>query len=271
MALTCLLPPVTAVRMVWARAGALSKDEHSQITAVLTEAALKDIKARAETDERERPYVTSCLATMDATLRNLDVIYKGRQLNFEENEKLRSAYLESVRETMAFGNKARDFLKSLPAMAIGGAGSITLADYLSQQRLSDLKLWGLGLVFAAAGYIVNLVVTRLARKRNQMLYVLQDYERSLYYDHYVTRVAMTLTALYLDLDRIHKNIFGQSYPVDTEVSVVVNEMLKGVRSTFCPYIHKHMQEKKITPELWARCETGKADSVAVCPNWEGTK
>lgn len=271
MSQTCLLPPVTAVRMVWARAGALSQEEHSQLTATLTEAALKNIRDRAESDEKERKYVTSCIATMDAALRNLDVIYKGRQLNFAENEKLRSAYLESVRETLDFGSKARDFFKSLPAMAIGGAGSITLADYLSQQKLSDLKLWGLGLLFAAVGYLVNLTVTKSMQRRKQVLYVTQDYERSLYYDHYVTRVAMTLTSLYLDLDRIHRNIFGRSYPVDAEADVIVNEMLKGVRPTFCPYIHKHMNEKIITPELWSKCETGKTDYTTVCPNWEGKK
>jgi hypothetical protein len=91
----------------------------------------------------------------------------------------------------------------------------------------------------------------------------------LYYDQYLTRVATTLTSLYLDLDRIHKNVFGQSYPVDADVQVIVNEMLEGVRSTFCDYIHKHMNEEKITPELWSLCETGKATEG--CFFWEGKK
>jgi len=266
MSQTFLLPPVSAVRMVWARTGIFSKDEHSKISAVLTESALKSIRDRAEADDKERKYVNSAIATMDATLRNLDVIYKGRELNFEENEKLRKAYLDSVKENLEFGKKAVDFLKSLPAMAIGGAGGITVAQYF---KISDINLWAIGLALAAIGYIVNLAIIRLMRKRTQMLYVVQDYERGLYYDQYVTRIATTLTALYLDLDRIHKNVFGQSYPSDVEVSDIIEEMLKGVRPTFCKYVHKHMREKKIKPELWALCETGERDAVEKCPCWEG--
>ena len=266
MSQTFLLPPVSAVRMVWARTGMFSDDEHSKISAVLTEAALKNIRERAEADDKERKYVNSAIATMDATLRSLDIIHKGRELNFEENEKLRKAYLDSVKENLEFGKKAGDFLKSLPAMVIGGAGGITVAQYFT---ISDINLWAIGLALASIGYIVNLEVVRLMRKRTQMLYVAQDYERSLYYDQYVTRVATTLTSLYLDLDRIHKNVFEQSYSVDVEVSNIIGEMLKGVRPTFCKYIHKHIREKKIKPELWTLCETGKEGAVKKCPCWEG--
>lgn len=266
MSQTFLLPPVSAVRMVWARTGMFSNDEHSKISAVLTEAALKNIRERAEADDKERKYVNSAIATMDATLRSLDIIHKGRELNFEENEKLRKAYLDSVQENLEFGKKAGDFLKSLPAMVIGGAGGITVAQYF---KISDINLWAIGLALASIGYIVNLKVIRLMRKRTQMLYVVQDYERGLYYDQYVTRVATTLTSLYLDLDRIHKNVFEQSYPVDVEVSDIIGEMLKGVRPTFCKYIHKHIKEKKMKPELWTLCETGKEGAVETCPRWEG--
>ncbi len=265
MSQTFLLPPVSAVRMVWARTGMFSNDEHSKISAVLTEAALKNIGERAEADDKERKYVNSAIATMEATLRSLDIIHKGRNLNFEENEKLRKANLDLVKENLEFGKNAGDFLKSLPAMVIGGAGGITVAQYF---KISDINLWAIGLALASIGYIVNLEVVRLMRKRTQMLYVVQDYERSLYYDQYVTRVAMTLTSLYLDLDRIHKNVFEQSYSVDVELSNIIGEMLKGVRPTFCKYIHKHIREKKIKPELWTLCETGKEGAVEKCPRWE---
>lgn len=267
MSQTFLLSPVSAVRMVWARTGMFSNDEHSKISAVLTEAALKSIKDRAEADnDDERRYINSAIATMDATLRSLDIIHKGRELNFEENEKLRKACLDLVKENLEFGKKAGDFLKLLPGMAIGGAGGITVVQYF---KISDINLWAIGLALAAIGYIVNLAIIRLMRKRTQMLYVVQDYERGLYYDQYVTRVATTLTALYLDLDRIHKNVFGQSYPVDVEVSDIIGEMLKGVRPTFCKYVHQHIREKKIEPEFWTLCETGKEDAVKKCPCWEG--
>ena len=270
MSQTSLLPPVTAVRMVWARTGAFSDDPDSKLAAALTEAALKQLRDRAEKeDPREKDYIFSGIATMDASLRNLDIIQKGRELNFQENDRLRQAYLDSVAENITFGNKAGNFLKALPTITIGGAGSVTLAASLQDSlKLSDLQLWGLGLAAAALGYLVHLGVVRLMRRRTQMLYVIQDYERGLYYNQYVTRAATVLTSLYLDVDRIHKNVFGQSYQVETEAQVIVGEMLKGIRPTFCRYVHKHMKEQKVAPELWSLCETG-GDAPASCPHWEG--
>ena len=270
MSQTFLLPPVSAVRMIWARTGMFSNDTDSKNLAALTEAALKNIKDRAEADDKERKYVDCAIATMDATLRSLDIIHKGRTLNFEENEKLRKASLDQIKENLEFGKNTRDFLKSLPAMVIGGAGGFTVAQHFQDKLgISDITLWAIGLALASIGYIVNLGVVRLMRKRKQMLYIAQDYERNVYYDQYVTRVATTLTSLYLDLDRIHKNVFEQSYSVGVEVSYIIEEMLKGVRPTFCEYIHKHIMEKRIKPELWALCETGKVGAVEKCPYWEG--
>lgn len=268
---TSLLPPVTAVRMVWARTGTFSSDPDSKLAAAMTEAAVKQLRDRAEKEEprEEKDYIFSAIVAMDAALRNLDIIQKGRELNFQENERLRQACLDSVAENIAFGNKARDFLKSLPTITIGGAGSVTLAASLqSSLKLSDLQLWGIGLTAAALGYLVHLGVVRLMRRRTQMLYVVQDYERGLYYSQYVTRAAVELTSLYLDVDRIHKNVFGQSYQVETEAQAIVGEMLKGIRPTFCKYAHKHVRGQKVTPELWPLCETG-GDAPVSCPYWEG--
>lgn len=266
MTMTTLLPPVSAVRMVWALTGAFSKDEHSKQSAVLMEAVLKDIKERAQADANEQKYVISAIATMEASRRSLDTVFKGRELNFQENEKLRSAYLDSVKESLAFGEKAKDFLKSIPSMTIGAAGGVTVSQALN---ISGVSLWAIGLLLAAVGYLVNLWFVSRARDKTQLLYVNQDYERGLYYDQYVVRVSVILTSLYLDLDRIHKNVFGQPYPVDsTEVRAIVEEMLRGVRPTFCEYVHKHMMEKKITPVLWPVCETGSPEAVVRCRYWE---
>ena len=269
MSNTLLLPPITAVRMAWAMTGAFSDDTHSNQSAVLVEAALKDIKERAskDTSGKEEEYIISAIATMDASRRSLDTVYKGRQLNFEENEKLRSSYLNSVKESVEFGKKAQDFLKSLPTMTIGAAGGVTLAQAF---EITGIQLWAIGLALAAIGYFVNLHFVRRARKRTQMLYIAQDYDRSLYYDKYIKRVSIILTSLYLDLDRIHKNVFNQKYPIDSiEESKLIEDLLYGVRPTFCKYVHKHMRNGKITPELWALCESGDQNAVTVCPCWEG--
>jgi hypothetical protein len=269
---TALLPTVTAIRMVWAMTGKFSDDQPSQTMATYVEDTLKGIENQAAgVSAEEQSYVTSAIATMKASLRSLETAHKGRDLNFEENEKLRRAYLESVTESISFGSKAQDVLKSLPTMTVGAAGGVTIAQALG---ISGITLWGLGLALAALGYLVNLWFVRRARRQTQLLYVSQDYERDLYYEQYLNRVTTILLGLFLDLERIHKNVFQETYEADTNPSTIrsfVEDILAGVRSTFCPFVHKHIADNRITPELWTRCESGNTDAVRLCPNWEGLR
>jgi hypothetical protein len=265
MAATSLLPPSTGVRIAWALTGKFPKSEESKLSASLAEAALNDIEAQAKLDPLELKYVSGAKAMVQSSLRSFDTIYKGRELNFEENEKMRSAYLDTVKENLDFGNKAKDLLKSLPTMTIGSAGGVTLASILG---LKGNLLIAVGLGLAAIGFLINVLIVRLMRKRTQMLYVKEDYDRDLYYDQYVARVAMTLASLYLDLNRHHEKIFGEAYSGEGTVEDVINKLLSGVRSTFCKYVQKHMNQKKINPELWPICETGDKEAVKYCPYWE---
>ena len=270
MAKTNLLPTVTAVRMVWAMTGKFSAEESSKSMATYVEDLLKKVEDRAaESGEPEQGYILAAVTTMKSSLRSLDTVYKGRELNFKENEKLRQAYLDSVKESLDFGNKARDFVKSLPTMTIGAAGGITIAQALG---LNDLAIWGAGIGLAALGYLINLWFVRIARRKTQMLYVVQDYERGLYYDQYLIRVRIILLGLYLDLERIHKRIFGENYETDTTPGAnadLIDNIMSGLASTFCKYTHEHMDKKVITPELWSMCESGNAEVVKRCKHWEG--
>lgn len=272
---TKLLPPFTAVRLAWAITGKFSKDETTKSTALIAEDALKRIQTQAAQDVAEQQYVSEAVATIEATLRSLDVIYKGRELNFEENQKLRDAYMETMKENIDFGTKAQDFMKSLPTMAITGAGTaIPFGNYLADLlNVPDGQMgafiWALGLAMAGAGHLIHTGVVRAMRKRTQTLYVKQDYERNLYYDQYVGRVAVTLTSLYFDLDRVHQTVFGVPYPVATgDGTKIVEDTLRGVRPTMCKYVHAHMADGTITPSLWAVCESGGVPATQ-CRYWKG--
>jgi hypothetical protein len=255
--------------MVWARTGSFSEDAHSKLSSTLSEASMKDLGSRVEQDESERRYIVGALAAMDACLRNLDIIYKKRSQDFQENERLRNAYFETVKDNLDFGSRARDFLKSLPAVAIGGAGGLTLTQALGMTG-NDLWLWVFGLTLAAAGYLVNLVVVRIMRRKKQRIYLMLDYEKGLYFEQYLNRAAVLLTSLVRDLDRIHKKVFGLGYPnVSEDSGEMLSGIFNGIRTEFCPYVHRHMRGGKITPELWPVCEVGGPAARADCAYWEG--
>lgn len=276
MAVTTILAPFTAVRLAWAIAGKFTSEPDSKVSAQIAEELLKKMSAKAATDTNERSYVSQSEATIHDAIRSLEVIYKGRELNFEENEKLRQAYIENVQDSIQFGSKAKDYLKALPTMAIAGpgvAGTLgpTLAGYLDRgiaTGYQTLFLWGFGAVMAGLGYFIYAGIVRRGRKRTQMLYVEQDYERNLYYDQYIARVVAALTGLYQDIDRIHEQTFGEVYPIgDGDADSVVADLLRGVRPTMCNNVHKHMRKGVVTPAVWTMCEVGEPPSTQ-CPYWE---
>jgi len=263
---TSLLPPFLGARLAWSLSGEFSNDPHSQESARIARKHLEVIKEKAQADPLETRYIISAVTTIDATMRSLDTVFKGRNLNFEENEKIRVAYLDNVTDTLSFGKKANDFVKSLPTMAIVTAGgTVPIVEFLN---LKPPAIWAISIGLAGLGFLINIGIVRLMRRRSQNLYIQQDYDRTLYYDQYVKRVATILTSLYLDLDRIHKSAFAANYPVEEEEEEIVERILKGIRPTFCPYVHKHIRENLITPELWSICDSGDIAAVKFCPFWK---
>ncbi|NWG06938.1 MAG: hypothetical protein HXY35_09680 [Chloroflexi bacterium] len=265
MAQTSLLNPASALRITWAQTGSFSDDPPSKQTALEAENELKKIEQRAAKNEKESLYVNNAIAAMKASLRSLDIIYKSRQDNFKENEKLRASYIQSITDSLEFGKKAEDFLKSLPTMTVTAAGGATLGQALG---LPTAYIWALALALGGAGYGLNLWFISRARRRTQMQLIQHDYDRNLYYKQYIDRVSAVLMSLYYELDRIHISVFGVPYPTgEKNLPDLIADILSGVQPTFCKFVHEHIRAGKVTPELWPTCETGALAVVKHCPYW----
>jgi hypothetical protein len=260
---TSLLAPATAIRIVWTCTEAFSKRRSSQ-PSVLIEEALQDIKELAEEDEKM--YILRVKFAMSASLRSIHTIYKCRNLNFDENEKLRAASLEYVKENIEFGTKLRDFSKALPGMVIGGAGGYKVAQAFT---FPDFSLAIIAVLGILAGFLVNWKFIAWRTEKNKEIYVQQDYDRNLYYEQYLNKVAEILESLYKGVNQIHKNFFGGYYPVEEEAVSVVNDIIvTEARPRHCDYFHEHMREGIITPKLWPLCETGVEKAVKECMYWK---
>jgi len=280
---TRLLSPTLAIYMTWARTGNFSTGVHSQIPASSTEKRLIAIKEKSKKDEYEKEYVSNVIVLMDGALRSLDVIYKGRELNFQENEKLRLSSLETVKHDLEFGTKAGDSLKSLPAILLGGAGGYAAFKYFNWP---DEIIEILVIVSAFIGHFVGWSIRKYLGKRTERLYVSHDYDRSLYYDQYLSRVEAVLKQLYWEIEETHRIVFGKKYsevvkpknggkekPESVGKGKPKNDSEKGTKSvpTSWKYILKHLRGRKqaIDPRLWPLCETGnKSIIMKYCPRWK---
>jgi hypothetical protein len=266
---TTLLPPPIAVKIAWALTGNFSKEQSKDIAAEAIKSLHDTIDEANKASDAEKNYVKNTADEIQGTMRTLDTIYKGRELNLTENDKLRNVTLDNIEKDAKFGQSAQDFIKSLPAMAFTtGAGTITLDQALKSFALPAWTTWMIGLVFAGLGYGANVLYTRRSLKKKQLLYIRQDYERDKYYEQYISRVKTALVHLYIDIDRLHKNYFGQKYPLadKEDANTVVEGILEGALPTVCEYAYEHLNEGLITPDMWAKCETG-AKSTDDCKLW----
>jgi len=283
---TSYLSPDTAVYLVWAYTSIFSakkpvkQDEENSVEeqtksdekylrpfTILTESEIKDIYDQIGNDDKQKEYVKDAIDAMNSCLRSLDTIYKGRELNFKENEKLRLAYLASVEENINFGIKVKDFLKSLPSITIGSAGGITLGDYVYNLSGNPLWIFGLTLTGAFLGYLIYFWIVKLSITKKQKLYVKHDYERDLYFLDYLDRVSDSLISLYNQLEVLHHKIYDQNNS-DLSGKEFVKGVLTGIEANLCEHIYIHMKEKKITPELWPICETGNIEALKYCPHYK---
>jgi hypothetical protein len=121
-------------------------------------------------------------------------------------------------------------------MKVGAAGGVSLADLLPDS--SPVIYWALGLGLTAVGYLINMLIVYYARKYRQRQYVVQDYERNLYYIQYIDRISVLLNTLYEDIDLSHKQVFGYKYPIEKGKTAkeLIDNLLLGIRPTYCKYV-----------------------------------
>ncbi len=257
---TRLLTPMTAVEITWARTGKFSSSPHSQDMGDQAGKRLKRIEENASKEPKEHDYVQQVVSAMDATHRTLDTIYKGRELNFEENEKLRQSSLDSIQDVIQFGTRAKDLVRSLPGLAIGSAGGVTLLNVLYPGGSPPgYATWGTGVAAAALGYLVYQAAMLISRRWKEQNYIREDYDRGLYYQQYVQRTERALRGLYDEACSAHRQVFDdeeEEEDVCGADGAALDRYLDALQPTFCPYVHEHMRLGVVRCKHWPMCETG---------------
>jgi hypothetical protein len=267
---TTLLPPPRAIWIAWAQTGNFGKEPEPKDIATAATKLLNDVIEKAkEQGDPEKGYVNNAATDLEATMRTMHTIYKGRELNFQEIDKIRSASLENISQDLQFGRNAQDFFKSLPTMAItSGASTITLNKVLESFSLPSWTFWLIGIGSAGLGFFINIGIVRWNSKARQAEYIRQDYERTRYFQHYLIRIRTALLNLYYDIDRLHARYFNKTYPLGEFESAekIIDNMLQGARPTLCKYVFDHLNRKLIKANLWTLCETGR-ESCEDCKYW----
>jgi len=251
---TALLPPIQAIMLLWSTSGRFGdKESHSGETELRTR--LEALQKSAGDDKKELAYLNLAGNRLYAALRNVEILYKGRELNYAENRIFRDDYLSSLKKSYDFSGQLKEGLKSLPAITIGGSGGIALLQ-TTQQEPGTAGLVFAGLLFAGIAFVLKELLDRLLLYNRQMNHIRQDYETTAYYEHYLGRVEHLLKHVAFDLNEGHRTIFGIPNQDPEELEAAVTGLIANVRPVCCHLVHKHIRTRKVNPETWLYCETG---------------
>ena len=255
MAKTRFLTPLSAVRLLWGATRGFTNDAIKDVYTDYIQPEIDKLLELTKDNDKEIRYIRQLGIQLTAAIRNAGIIYKGRQLNYNENKKLREAYLKSLEKDYDLTGQLKELLKSLPSIGIGGAGGIVLLQSSTQSPGTFEQLF-VAFSFAGIAYLIQKLVEKALLYNKQMNYIRQDYETTLYYENYLSRMENALKELYENLEIIHEHIFEERYHEKEDVGELIKKMIQEVRPTRCPLIDKHMKSGKINPDYWHLCETG---------------
>lgn len=271
---TAILSPEVGARLAWKLTGLYSENSTERDEAQSVKQMLDGLKNNINpNDIVEQDYVQNAINLIKASERNLQIIIDGRNLNLKEENELREMNQENILYYSQFTSDLQSLIPRLGSMTLVGAsgGIITVSQLFSM--LPGVPSYILPLVIAAGaaiGYLLHgLVVVPIAKRKFQGDKIRADYNRNLYFLQYAERTRNVLATLYNALENCHQNYFNQKYNKDANPVEVADQIMGGISSKMCTYAHKHMEEGKITADLWAKCESGQA--VTSCPIWEGKK
>jgi uncharacterized repeat protein (TIGR01451 family) len=230
-----VLTPLAGVRLAWALTGGFQKPEVAVAEKYETpkEGSLIQVAASSKPDEKdiitinttkaeqliesigktfplgsaEEKYSHESAAAIRATVRNLATIYRGRDLNFKENDALRDVYMTSIKDGISIGTSLKDFAKTLPSLVISGGSAliflmISITFFNVQVASGTVFVFSIIAAFSGfAAYWVILVISRWLQKK---AYIRSDHERTLYYVNYLEHSKKELKALYTTLNENHE-------------------------------------------------------------------
>ncbi len=261
-----VLRPENAVRRVWTCTGAFSAKEPSKPFTVFSHEEYKELMSRInKADKCTFNYADEAITLMNASLRNLDIMYKSRELNFKENEQLRNADLKYLEKYITFGTETRDYIKSIATITVFGITGGAIGAFFN---VSIILLWLLGMGLGLLALVVQLTYLSYGYHRSKQFYIQHDFERTLYYLDYLQKAEKILESLCEELSKTYQRNIG-SYTHDSKNNFITT-MIYEARPKFCESVINHITSEKNTPEHWTLCEIGGKTHIIVL-NKEGNE
>jgi len=251
---TSLLPPLSAIKLLWGATRAFANESISDAYESILKPHLDSLEQLAGDNKEEKLYLKYVGIQLMASLRNAGMVYKGRQLNYAENRALRKAFLDSLKERYEFSMQIKEILNNLPAVSFAGVGGLALLHVITDEPELLVQFF-IAVLFGFLGYFVRRRILKRSQDKKHLNYIHQDYEATIYFIDYLDRMESVLVKLYENLEEIHKQIFKEYYSGEDKYKDVIKNLLRESLPNRCKYIDEHIREGIVKPDIWYMCET----------------
>lgn len=214
------------------------------------------IATAKETPADVKEELLESITAIQMSVRNLGTIFNGRELNFQQNDKLREAYLTSITEDITFGDRIRDYAKTLPSLIVvggGGLGISLIAKSYFGLTVTTLDILLIAIFFAALGLFASLVIRKWSVSKRIRQLMWQDHERNVYYEQYLKRASVELTNLYDVLLKIQEK--NPNAPRKDADKTELDNLLLSIYPTSCRNVNTCIYHWLYNPLIWTHCET----------------
>jgi len=283
------IPPIlpdSALKFAWSLTLSFSGYDDAKMEAQYVRDAIKGIKNRVtkrvdESDEKEKveaikdlTYFETIEVSIRSCVRNLLIITRGRNKNFEETDVLLKSQIESIASISKLSANLQSGIGRVASMTFGGA----TAGAIIASFWPGLPDWVLPLSVAAIGALAYGVHEALfvpwSKNKVEKELINTEARRGMYFQQYVQRCSTTLNSLLDDALRIYSEVYDSPYHEEKfndpeERRKVVTDTLSGIENVspfVCKHLTKHFLEGKITRDLWAICESGREPKY--CEHWK---
>lgn len=220
-------------------------------------------------NEDDKRYVDNVYSSIDSGVRNLLMLIRGRDKNFEEADRLMEANLENAASSARL---VANLQSAVPRFLVtgGGAGGTIVLRWILQIQIPDEVMYS-GAVVAAA-LIYGLWQWKMAPRMVQNAQnerVKNAYRRGQYYEHFIVRCRYALSTLLTDILDIYYRIYREEYDSKYQDLAAREEVAKrimaetGATHLTCSKLDDCFSKGRITADKWSTCQSNIGTQLCV--------
>lgn len=224
-------------------------------------------------DKKDILYIDNIYPAIANCVRTLLIIIRGRNTNFEETDSLSRMYIKNIESISRFTLDLQSAVGRITTMTFGGSSVGVILAYFFPNLPAFFLPFAVATAAAGAYALHELIIKPINRGMIEKVKIQNDYKRNLYYQQYVRRSKIALTAVFEEAlylyEEIYKDKYDKKYDNKANREKFIENMMKSLEFKFtCEYIHDCYADKifLINKERWETCESG--EGCEKCDEWK---